>query len=163
MGREAEALGLGPLSLAGRVGGTRDSHLLLLRAQERGGDAAARRLQGALFRGEFGRGRDISDRGFLLEAAREAGMVADGAGGEAKAGAEAEAGLVAWLDSEEARAMVDGLESRAKSEVGIVAVPSFVVQERYRVGGKQEEGVFLELFERIRRAEVEGPGKGEQC
>lgn len=51
--------------------------------------------------------------------------------------------------------MVDALETRTKNEVGIVAVPSFVIQGRYRVGGKQEQSVFLDLFERIRKAEEE--------
>lgn len=158
--REAAALGLGRLSFAGRVGDTRDSHLLLLLAQGRGPSSlVAAKLQDALFRGEFHEGRDVSDRAFLLEAVRGVGMLGDDGDGEA--GMLREAELVAWLDSEGARAMVDGMERRAKTEVGIVAVPSFVVQGRYRVGGKQEEGVFLELFERIRRAEVEDLGKAE--
>lgn len=141
--REAAALGLS-LTFEGRTGNTRDSHLLLLLAQRRSQRHLAA-LQAALFRGAFEEGRDISDRGFLLEAAAAAGLVGPGGGdGERE-------DVLARLDGPEGMRLVDGLERRAKAVVGIAAVPSFVVQGRYRVGGKQEEGVFLDLFERIRR------------
>lgn len=152
--REAAALGV-PLTLAGRTGNTRDSHLLLLLAQRRSQRHLAA-MQAALFRGAFERGRDISDRGFLLEAAAEAGLLVgprDGAQGHEDEGCEGESDVLAWLDGREGRELVDGLERRAKAVVGIAAVPSFVVQGKYRVGGKQDEEVFLELFERIRREE----------
>ena len=56
----------------------------------------------------------------------------------------------AYLDSPVANARVDEETARARTEVGVAAVPSVVVNGRYRVGGMQEPGVFLELFERIR-------------
>lgn len=145
--RDGRALGL-DLSFEGKVGNTRDSHLLLLLAQ-RQSQAHLQRLESVLFRGAFEEGQDISDRRFLLAAAREAGLCEGD-----------EEDVLAWLDDAEAIRMVDELERRTKSEVGIVAVPSFVVQGRYSVGGKQEESLFLDLFERIRKAE-EGEKTGE--
>lgn len=135
-----------------RGSSTRDSHLLLLLAQRRS-QAALVALRRALLDGVFGAGggggvgRDVGDRGFLLEVAGAAGLLR----GE---GEEAE--VLAWLDGAAGRELADGLDRRAKREVGIAAVPSFVVQGRFRVGGKQEEGLFLDLFERIRRTEGEG-------
>lgn len=49
-------------------------------------------------------------------------------------------------------ARVDAETVRARRDVGITAVPSYVVNGRYRVGGMQEPGVFTGLFERIREA-----------
>lgn len=150
--REAAALGL-PLTFEGRTGNTRDSHLLLLLAQRRSQRHLAA-MQAALFRGIFEEGRDVSDRGFLLEAAAEAGLLegpSEDGGGEGD-----EEHVLAWLDGREGRELVDALERRAKAVVGIAAVPSFVVQGKFRVGGKQEEGVFLDLFERIRSEEGGG-------
>lgn len=127
------------------MGNTRDSHALLLLAQRRS-QTVLRQLQTVLFRGAFEEGRDISDRAFLLEAAEQAGLVEEEVRG--------------WLDCEEAQTLVDGMNRRAR-EAGIVAVPSFVVQGRYRIGGKQEERVFLELFERIWRTEAPANGNGK--
>lgn len=143
VGAEGQALGLA-LSFVGRVGNTRDSHALLLFAQQRS-QACMRQLQTTLFRGTFEEGQDISDRAFLLEAAGQVGL------GEEK--------VQAWLDCEKARRLVDAMDCRARGD-GIVAVPSFVVQGRYRIGGKQEERVFLELFERIWRMAASGNEKG---
>ena len=39
---------------------------------------------------------------------------------------------------------------------GIGGVPNFVVNGRYEVGGAQDPGVFLRLFEKIREGEGEG-------
>lgn len=146
----------------GLCGNTRDSHVLLLLAQklqeqrrqpgenwrpgEGIGDDAddlLRETQDALFRGAFDRGRDVSDRAFLAEVALEVGLC----------GSEEE--VLARLDDAGARAEADALDRRAKEAVGITAVPSYVVQGRYRVGGQQQSEVFLRLFDRIR---LEGAG-----
>lgn len=143
---QGRALGLA-ISFTGRVGNTSDSHAMLLLAQRRS-QAVLRQLETALYRGAFEQGRDISDRLFLLEAAAQAGLDRDE--------------VLAWLDGEEARRLADGLNRRAR-EVGIVAVPSFVVQGRYRIGGKQEEKVFLDLFERILRMDEVVAENGDKC
>lgn len=153
----------------GLCGNTRDSHVLLLLAQELqqqqqqqhrqqqegGGDSNSssnnnnnnnllRETQDALFHGAFHRGQDVSDRAFLAEVALEVGLC----------GSEDE--VLARLDEEGVRTEADALDRRAKEVVGITAVPSYVVQGRYRVGGQQESEVFLRLFERIRLEGREG-------
>lgn len=155
----AAALGMS-INWTGLCGNTRDSHVLLLLAQElqqqhqqrerRGRDGGddddnlLRDTQDALFQGAFHRGRDVSDRAFLAEVALEAGLC----------GSEEE--VLARLDDEGARAGADALDRRSKEVVGIAAVPSYIVQGRYRVGGQQEAEVFLGLFDRIR---LEGRGE----
>lgn len=151
----AAALGLS-INWDGMCGNTRDSHVLLLLAQElqqqrqeKGGGEEEdddsknirnllRETQDALFQGTFHNARDVSDRAFLTEVALEAGLC----------GSEGE--VLAGLDDEAARSRADALDRRAKEVVGITAVPSYVVQGRYRVGGQQEAEVFLRLFDRIR-------------
>lgn len=150
----AAALGLS-INWDGLCGNTRDSHVLLLLAQEiqqqrrekGGGDDSnnnsdggklLRETQDALFQGAFHDARDISDRVFLTEVALEAGLC----------GSEEE--VLTRLNDEGARARADALDRRAKEVVGITAVPSYVVQGRYRVGGQQDAEVFLRLFDRIR-------------
>lgn len=150
----------------GLCGNTRDSHVLLLLAQELqqqqqqqhrqqqegGGDSNSsnnnnnllRETQDALFHGAFHRARDVSDRAFLAEVALEVGLC----------GSEDE--VLARLDEEGVRTEADALDRRAKEVVGITAVPSYVVQGRYRVGGQQESEVFLRLFDRIRLEGREG-------
>lgn len=154
MDKGAAALGLS-INWDGLCGNTRDSHVLLLLAQEvqqqrrekgagddnnnnSDGGKLLRETQDALFQGAFHDARDISDRIFLTEVALEAGLC----------GSEEE--VLARLDDEGARARADALDRRAKEVVGITAVPSYVVQGRYRVGGQQDAEVFLRLFDRIR-------------
>lgn len=163
MNKEASELGLS-INWDGLCGNTRDSHVLLLLAQKKqqqqqeqdqggGNDSSAagsdddknilRDTQDALFRGEFESGRDVSDRVFLAEVALKVGLC----------GSEEE--VAACLDDPDARAEADALSRRAKEVVGITAVPSYVVQGRYSVGGQQSSEIFLRLFDRIR---LEGKG-----
>lgn len=157
MDKGAAALGLA-INWDGLCGNTRDSHVLLLLAQklqqqkqlqqqEGGGKSnndLLRETQDALFHGAFHRGRDVSDRAFLAEVALEVGLC----------GTEDE--VLARLDEDGVRTEADALDKRAKEVVGITAVPSYVVQGRYRVGGQQESEVFLRLFDRIRLEGREG-------
>lgn len=164
MNKEASELGLS-INWDGLCGNTRDSHVLLLLAQKKqqqeqgdggGNDGSTagsgdknnilRDTQDALFRGEFESGRDVSDRGFLAEVALEVGLC----------GSEEE--VTARLDEPDARAEADALYKRAKEVVGITAVPSYVVQGRYSVGGQQSSEIFLRLFDRIR---LEGKAGGQ--
>ncbi|KAF6833569.1 dsbA oxidoreductase [Colletotrichum plurivorum] len=123
------------LDLAGTTGNTRQAHKLLALALARGPDVQDRLLD-ALFRGHFETGADVTDRGFLLAAAAEAGGSLDGRDVEAV------------LDSERAGEVVDAEVLRAKKS-GVTGVPTFTVQGRWRVGGSQEPDVFLRVFERI--------------
>jgi predicted DsbA family dithiol-disulfide isomerase len=92
----------------------------------------------AILSGALTRNQDISSREFLVPIA-----LAHGLAGTAE-------DVLRYLDSEEANARVDAEMARARVEIGVTAVPSVVVNGRYRVGGMQEPGVFGGLFERIR-------------
>ncbi|KAK7747534.1 hypothetical protein SLS53_001789 [Cytospora paraplurivora] len=180
---EAAALGV-KVNWEGRCGNTRDSHILLLLAarqqQKRGHHRRAATAPGppsvfqelldAFSRGVFEKGMDISDRCLLVKTAMRAGLRVEIArdrddegdmggekDGEARRGdEEAEEALLRWLDCEEARAEADALDRYAKEVAGIAAVPTYIVQGRYEVGGKQEPEVFLRLFERLKSATVNG-------
>ncbi|KAK5662063.1 hypothetical protein OQA88_10177 [Cercophora sp. LCS_1] len=123
----------------GRTGSSRDSHKLILLA----GDISPSTQDAfihALFDGALCRGHDVSDRSsFLLPLA-----VIHGLGRDMQE-------LEAYLDSEEASGRVEEEMRRAKKEVGVTAVPSFVVNGRWKVGGMQEPGVFIGVFERGRQ------------
>ncbi|EQB54086.1 hypothetical protein GCG54_00002624 [Colletotrichum gloeosporioides] len=121
------------LDISGTTGNSRQCHKLIALALMKGFDVQDRLLD-ALFRGHFEEGADISDREFLLAAAAAAGLD------------EHEAARV--LDSERAGEIVDGEVIRAR-KAGVNGVPTFTIQGRWRVGGKQEPDVFLRVFERV--------------
>ncbi|KAK3692632.1 DSBA-like thioredoxin domain-containing protein [Podospora appendiculata] len=138
----------------GRTGNTLDSHKLIMLAREQG-KAKQDATIAALYRGVFETGKDPSDREFLVATALAVGLAPD------------EAAVLAWLDGDEAQRMVCESASRpgeaeaavaaaraARAKGGlddITAVPSYVVQGRFRVGGMQEPEVFVGLFERVLR------------
>lgn len=84
----------------------------------------------------FEHGEDIADRRFLAACAVEVGVV----------GSEEEATSV--MDSEEMGRRVDWENAQGRKRE-IEAVPSYLVQGRYFVGGMQEPDVFEEVFGRI--------------
>ena len=106
------------------------------------------RVLEALFRGHFELERDVSDLGFLAGVAARTGLLPSA--GQAAA-------VLAGGDTELARRVE--VEERVAREMGVSASPTFVVQGRYRVGGAQEPGVFLALFEKI-SAGADGNGDG---
>ncbi|KAK0628814.1 thioredoxin-like protein [Bombardia bombarda] len=145
---------LPPLRWDGPIGNTMDSHKLIMLARKldittpSSSSSSSSSLQNTtvdtVFHGIFAENRDISDRGFLVEVALANGL------------APSETEVLAWLDGDEASRLV-GVQAALARTIDITAVPSFVVQGRYRVGGRQDAEVFLELFDRIReREEVKG-------
>jgi predicted DsbA family dithiol-disulfide isomerase len=84
----------------------------------------------------FEEGEDVSDREFLARCAVESGVCVS---------AEEAIGV---MESEEMGRRVEWENERAKKRV-IEAVPTYLVQGRYCVGGMQEPGVFEEVFERV--------------
>jgi predicted DsbA family dithiol-disulfide isomerase len=101
-----------------------------------GTDSVQDAFLAAMYKGAFEDGRDVSDRAFLIETAARVGL-AD------------EDEVRGWLDSDVAGRLVDREAARAR-DMDIQAVPSYVVQGRYRVGGCQEPGVFTSLFDKLR-------------
>lgn len=82
----------------------------------------------------WSRGEDLSDWAVLRAAATEAGLDADAMQKEVAAGT--------WK-----AAMEQGLEAAA--EVGVQAVPTFVIAERFVVQGAQSADVFRQAFKRL--------------
>ncbi|VBB79963.1 Putative protein of unknown function [Podospora comata] len=143
----------------GMTGNSRDSHRLILLAQSRFQASPSqqnlRRFMSRLYQASFQRGRDISSRQTLAELGVEAGLF-----GTVDKGLE-------WLDSGALGEEVDKECEKAKREIGVRAVPSYVVNEKYVVGGMQDPVVWMSLFDKIMRqptSQLQGGGeqKGEQ-
>ena len=58
-----------------------------------------------------------------------------------------------WLESDNGGKAVDEEVAQAKLNQ-IQGVPNYTIQGKYEVGGAQEPGVFLRLFEKIKTAEM---------
>ncbi|KAK3941632.1 DSBA-like thioredoxin domain-containing protein [Diplogelasinospora grovesii] len=130
------------------------------RGHQKGGKKQDKVIE-VLCSGALQNGEDLSDRNFLIRVALECGLAAD------------EKGVKDWLDSEEAaRLLADArhhgtpttittatagqqqqeqkpTEDNGGRKLQITAVPSYLVQGRFYVGGMQESDVFVRLFERI--------------
>jgi predicted DsbA family dithiol-disulfide isomerase len=121
----------------GRTGSSRDSHKLLALAGRKSAETQGRLLD-LLYREYMEQGEDISDPEFLVDAAGRVGLDQDE--------------VVEWLLEESVGEEVDR-QARIAVENQISAVPSFQIQGRYRVGGYQEPGVFLQVFDKVRHAQ----------
>ena len=64
----------------------------------------------------------------------------------------------AFLESDAFVEDVNTSSAEARQVVGVTAVPTYVVQGRWQVGGMQSEEVWLEVFERVRGGEGGGGG-----
>jgi predicted DsbA family dithiol-disulfide isomerase len=117
----------------GTSGSTYDSQILVLAAEKW---EVQSRLLDLLFKGHLEERRDIADRGFLVECAIEAGLV----------GSEKEG--LRLLDDEGLGRRVEEANTMARAR-GVVAVPSYLVQGRWFVGGTQRCEIFLDLFRRV--------------
>lgn len=112
-----------------------------------GGTTRQEAFINAVFHATLSQGHDVSSRAFLVPLALAHGL--------APTADEVEA----YLDSAGACARVERETARARHEIGVSAVPSYVVNGRFRVGGKQEPEVFLGVFERVRRGRLNGEGR----
>lgn len=121
----------------GKTGRTQNSHRLIHLAKSTSPEVQTRVVT-ELMRGYFEEQQDITDLDFLTAAAVRAGLD--------------EARVRAYLASGEGAAEVDE-EAREAKEAQISGVPNFTVNGRYEVGGAQEPGVFLRLFELIKAGE----------
>lgn len=115
---------------------TRLAHRLLLAAENQGDSALQASLYGHLFRAYFTDGANLGDRDTLRACAERAGL-------------DAEA-TTAALDSDIYEpALEDRLERAAA--LGITAVPTFVIDDRWSIPGAQD----IEFFERTLRRLLE--------
>jgi predicted DsbA family dithiol-disulfide isomerase len=113
-----------------RPGNTFDAHRLLQLARERGVQEAVKER---LLRATFGEGEPIGNRGVLLRLAIEAGLPAEE--------------VAAVLESDTYAAEVRAEEELA-FELGISAVPYFVIDRTFGVPGAQPPDVILRALRR---------------
>ncbi|KAH8801623.1 thioredoxin-like protein [Xylogone sp. PMI_703] len=123
----------------GKTGNTRDSHRLIQLAKTKSPQTETRVVE-ELFRSYFEEEGDITSQKMLCAAAVKAGLD--------------EKEVTDWLKSDKGGEAVDEEVRRAKLEQ-ITGVPNFTLQGKYEIGGAQDPGVFLRLFEKIKAAETE--------
>jgi len=121
----------------GKTGNTRDSHRLISLGKSKS-PAVQTRVVEELFSAYFEQEGDITSHEIL----RDAGV---------KAGLE-EREVVDWLKSDLGGEAVDQEVEEARRNQ-VTGVPNFTIQGRYEIGGAQDAGVFLRLFEKIKASE----------
>jgi predicted DsbA family dithiol-disulfide isomerase len=112
---------------------TFDAHRLAAWAEAAAGAGARAALEQRLFRAYFTANHDVADHGVLARLAADAGLD----GGEA---AEA---LATGAGADQVRAE----EARA-TELGISAVPTFVIEGRWAIPGAQDVDTFVQVLHR---------------
>jgi len=121
----------------GKTGNTRDSHRLIQLGKSKS-LAVQTRVVEELFAAYFENEGDITSHEVLRNAAVMAGLD------------EKEANE--WLESDKGGKAVDEEVEQAQLNQ-ISGVPNFTLQGKYEVGGAQDSGVFLRLFEKIKAME----------
>lgn len=121
----------------GKTGSTRDSHRLIQLGKSKS-PAIQTRVVEELFAAYFENESDITSHEVLTNAAVRAGLE--------------ETEVRDWLKSGKGGRAVDEEVVQAKMNQ-ISGVPNFTVQGKYEVGGAQDPGVFLRLFEKIKASE----------
>jgi predicted DsbA family dithiol-disulfide isomerase len=115
---------------------TFDAHRLAAWAEGAGGPGARAALEQRLFRAYFTDNLDVADHGVLARLAADVGL----GGTEAAEVAEA---LATGAGADQVRAE----EARA-AELGIGAVPTFVIEGRWAIPGAQDVDTFAQVLQR---------------
>jgi predicted DsbA family dithiol-disulfide isomerase len=118
----------------GKTGNTRDSHRLIQLGKSKS-PALQTRVVEELFSAYFENEGDITSHEVLKNAGVKAGLD--------------EKEVKEWLASDKGGKAVDEEVERAQQNQ-ISGVPNFTIQGKYEVGGAQDPGVFLRLFEKIK-------------
>jgi predicted DsbA family dithiol-disulfide isomerase len=121
----------------GKTGNTRDSHRLIQLGKTKS-PAIQTRVVEEFFAAYFEQEGDITSHEVLRKAAVKAGLD--------------EKEVTEWLESDKGGEAVDKEVEEAQMQQ-ISGVPNFTVQGKYEVGGAQDPGVFLRLFEKIKATE----------
>jgi predicted DsbA family dithiol-disulfide isomerase len=111
---------------------TFDAHRLGVWAEGAGGPEARAALHGRLFPAYFTENLDVSDHRVLVGLAAELGLDPDGTAAEA---------LAAGAGADQVRA-----EEAQATELGISAVPTFVIEGRWAIPGAQDVDTFLKIL-----------------
>lgn len=126
----------------GKLGNTRDSHRLIQLGKTKG-PASQTKVVEVLFRKYFEEEQDITSRDMLVRAGVDAGLD--------------EAEVRDWLESGKGGSEVDSEVDTARGN-DISGVPNFVIQDKWEISGAQDPEVFLNIFEKIRKAGGGGGG-----
>jgi len=118
----------------GKTGNTRDSHRLIQLGKSKS-PAIQTRVVEELFSAYFENEGDITSHAVLTSAGVKAGLD--------------EKEVKEWLASDKGGKAVDEEVEQAQHNQ-ISGVPNFTIQGKYEVGGAQDPGVFLRLFEKIK-------------
>lgn len=121
----------------GRTGNTRDSHRLIQLAKSKG-EGVQNRVVEELFTAFFENEQDITSHDMLLRA---------GVGG----GLDVEE-TRALLESDQGGPEVDEEVKKAKTML-ISGVPTFIIQDKYQIGGAENPQEFVDIFEAVKRRE----------
>jgi len=121
----------------GKTGNTRDSHRLIQLGKSKS-PAVQTRVVEELFAAYFENEGDITSHEVLKNAGVNAGLP--------------EEEVKEWLESDKGGKAVDEEVEQAQLNQ-ISGVPNFTIQGKYEIGGAQDPGVFLRLFEKIKAAE----------
>ena len=113
---------------------TADAHRLLWWALRSGGAAVQHDLNEQLMAAYFTDGEDIGDHDVLVDRAARCGLDAD----EARR---------ALADEEGVEALAVALQQAA--DLGITAVPTFVVDSRWSIPGAQDPDYFVRALRRV--------------
>ena len=111
---------------------TLTAHRLLRLAEQEHGTEVQRALAGKLFEAHFEEGGDVGDPGELTALAVEVGL-------DPKR-------VASYLASDEGLAETKA-EIAAARDLGITAVPTFVIDEQYAIQGAQPPEIFLSVLE----------------
>jgi predicted DsbA family dithiol-disulfide isomerase len=121
----------------GKTGNTRDSHRLIQLGKSKS-PAVQTRVVGELFAAYFENEGDITSHETLQKAGVKAGLD--------------ESEVKEWLGSDKGGKAADEEVEQAQLNQ-ISGVPNFTIQGKYEIGGAQDSGVFLRLFEKIKATE----------
>ncbi|KAJ7291300.1 DSBA-like thioredoxin domain-containing protein [Mycena rebaudengoi] len=130
---------------------TTDSHRLIGKAYEVGGEPMQTAVVEALFSGYFEKERDVGNHDFLAEVAVSAGVFS-------------KEDALAFLRGTEGKDTVNK-EIREAQQLGVSGVPFVILDNKYAVSGAQGQETFLEIFRKVAAGASlsAGSAEGDVC
>ncbi|KAJ7130310.1 thioredoxin-like protein [Mycena epipterygia] len=122
-------------SYGGTIRQTTDSHRLIEKAYQVGGEPMQRAVVEALFAGYFEHEKDVGDHAFLAECAVSAGVFS-----------KEEA--LTFLAGTELKDNV-GKDIMEAVQLGVSGVPFVLLDNKYAISGAQGQDTFLEIFRKL--------------
>ncbi|KAJ7764581.1 thioredoxin-like protein [Mycena maculata] len=138
-------------SYGGSIRQTTDSHRLIEKAYQVGGQAKQRAVVEALFAGYFEHEKDVGDHAFLAECAADAGVLA-------------KEDALAFLAGNELKDNV-AKNIREAQQLGVEGVPFVILDNKYAVSGAQGMETFLQIFRKLASGKklAAEPDEGDVC